>query len=249
MIKKSVLLLIFVSLISLIINVSSVFAENAELKDFEDYDYKRTLKVKYTGDDKKISKDTVIGYTHVFIDKYKYPERIDGKNYNSILVKLNMEPTKFKNKKNKNYYGFSQYLNLSSKLPEECVFQDNNPKNAFLDVFEYNWNLRDRIVGSGLSYSSDFCNICDDSNFSEFLYKSSFDYISNRLDFNNKSKRNMILFNSSYQYGSFDWTAFKERYSMNLSVCARYGVANEKNSRAKLKFTSENSQTYKINYS
>ena len=121
---------------------------------------KRRCVVKYNCDqpyyDPDISSDQIVGYCDFYIGRYRRNVKVDGAYYDGAIVKCNMIPNTFYGTEGKKYYGFSQYLEISSTLPSHCIYQGNTPNNDTSGSDGYGFGIDASGVSGQISINSKY---------------------------------------------------------------------------------------------
>ncbi len=246
MLKKFQKIIIAMVLIMVVLcDLNYTYAAMPEIKNpsdvaakITDFTIRRTLAVTYNCSqpvfDPDISSTQVVGYCYSYIGSYRATKKVDGKYYDGLLVKSNMVPNTFKDKKGNKRYGFSQYLQYSMVLNKHCSYQGNTPTNGTDGSDEYSVGISSGADGASVSasvnYNSKYCDVTDLSNQTNNLFKIEYDYIPSTSDWNSNSDRNKkVLFASTWQMAACEWTTSYSSYRVVLDVYAKFGVSSCKN--------------------
>lgn len=209
-----------------------------------DYTKRRDLEVKYEGqtiiDTYQVKKGSTVGIVHYYIGKYRSKKKMNGKYYDGILVKINMEPISVlatnKKGKKKKMYGFSQYVSLKSTLPKNCKIQNSSPNNATTGASSYSIGISggsdSASISGSVNINSEYCKVTDKTKLSQEKYAVSYDYkpsFFNVTDWPADSERSIMLFEPTWQAGTCEWTSNKKKYSINLKIYAKFGLSGNKN--------------------
>lgn len=215
-------------------SISLPSSSEAYLKDFT---VKRTIAVNYNAypyiDKSEITKNQIVGYCHVFLGSYRSKEKIDGKNYDAIMVKCAMEPQQIKSKSGQKLYGHSQYLRLQAPLGTHCTYQYNTPNNATIGTDSYTIAINANNKGAGItgsvSIDSAYCVVTDNSHPSINKFQVSYDYKTTWLSLLCTTARRNALHGTTWPLAACEWTTNYDKYNIVLDVYARFGLSYNQN--------------------
>lgn len=232
-----------------------------------DYTKRHCVNVKYNGKkvvgSYQVPKGTIIGKTYYYVGRYRRKKKESRKYYDAMFIKLNMQPQKVmaKNKKGKKKirYGFSQYVSIKSYLPNTCQLQNATPNNTTIGESSYSIGISggsDSSAGisGSLNVNNELCNVTDYSNIGKEKFLVSYDYKPtwDFTEWGKNSKRSKMLFNSTWQMGTCEWTSSAKDYKFKLKIYAKYGLSSGKTGGdiycPEKKYSSQNAQTYILKY-
>ena len=145
-----------------------------------------------------------------------------------MLIESEMEPKTFKIGKLE-YYGYSQYLQYKSKLPEHAEYRRSDPQNKSNGSDSYSIGINGGYKSGGISASTTintkYCPIVNDSKRSENYFCVEYDYKTTPIT---SGERKTMLFKSTTQKASIEWlTKYKDYPFVFLKVYAKFGVTRK----------------------